>query len=235
MAYTTNNLIADAYFASGIISREFETVSGTQFDDGFRWLNNVISEKDVDEGMVPYETTFTLNAVVGQESYSIPNCIKIDTLVFFKDTVRYAMEYDKRNHYFGAPRVESIESLPYGWYFERGFGGGTLFLYFLPDQTYPLEIHGIFRLSQVTQGQDLSLTIEQFFTTYLMYRLADFMCAQYNYTSPERVLSELGRYEAYINKKSRLIDLTMKKKSTLQQDLGLNWAYVNLSGGWVTR
>lgn len=233
MTYTTNELITGAYYSAGVVSREFEDVSGGQIGDGLLWLNDIITEKTVDEGMIPYETTYTLNAVIGQEEYVIPNLIKINTLTFFKDSVRYAMQYEKRNAYFGASRVERIVTLPFEWYFERQFGGGTLYIYFLPDEDYPMEIHGIFRLSEVALNQDLSLTLDQFYRTYLRYALADRICAEYNYTTPENVRRQLARYEAYINKKSRLMDLRMTKLSTLQKRGGYNWAFVNLGRGWT--
>jgi hypothetical protein len=159
MTYTTNQLISGAYYSAGVVSREFETVSGFQIADGLGWLNDILTEKRVDEGMIPYETTYTFNAKVGREIYFIPDLIEIDTLVFYLDRVRYAMAYDKRNQYFGMPRVENIKTLPYNWYFERVTGGGNLYIYFLPDRDYPMEIHGIFGLSSVKLGQDLSASV----------------------------------------------------------------------------
>jgi hypothetical protein len=233
MAYTTNQLISGAYYAAGVVSREFETVSGSQIGDGLIWLNNIITEKNVDEGMIPYETTYTSNFVVGQEIYFIPNLIQIDTLVFFLDEVRYAMKYTKRNAYFGTSRVENIQTLPYEWYFERQFGGGNLYIYFQPDRTYPFEIHGIFNLPTVSLGQDLSLTLDEFFITYLRYALADRICAEFSYTTPENVLRQMSKYEAFINKNSRILDLRLSKTSTLQKRGSFNYAFINLGHGWV--
>lgn len=233
MTYTTNQLISGAYYASGIVSREFETVSGAQVGDGLLWLNNIITEKDVDEGMIPYESTYTFTAVTGQETYTIPDLIQIDTLVFYLDSVRYAMQYQKRNAYFGSSRVENIQTLPFEWFFERQFGGGNLYIYFKPDRNYPMEVHGIFRLPSVALGQDLSLTLDEFYTTYLRYALADRICAEYNYTTPDNVVRQLAKYEAFINKKSRVLDLSLNKVSTLHTRGGVNWAFVNLSKGWV--
>lgn len=156
MAYTTNQLISAAYYASGVVSREFETVSGFQIADGLQWLNDILGEKRVDDGMIPYETTYNFNSIVGQEKYFIPNLIQIDTLVFYLDNVRYSMNYSKRNEYFGTPRVENIQTLPYHWYFERRVGGGNLYIYFQPNQNYPMSIKGIFNLNSVALGQDLS-------------------------------------------------------------------------------
>lgn len=156
MAYTTNQLISGAYYAAGVVSREFETVSGSQIGDGLQWLNEIIGDKVVDQGMIPYETTYNFDAVIGQEVYFIPNLIQVDTLVFFLDSVRYAMSYTKRNQFFGSPRVENIKTLPFEWYFERVTGGGNLYLYFLPDRAYPMEVKGTFRLAPMQLGQDLT-------------------------------------------------------------------------------
>lgn len=233
MAYTTNQLISGAYYAAGVVSREFETVSGAQIGDGLTWLNNIITEKDVDEGMIPYETTYNADFVIGQEIYPIPNLIQIDTLVFFLDSVRYAMKYEQRNAYFGSSRVENIQTLPFQWYFERQFGGGNLYIYFTPDRNYPMEIHGIFRIDSLTLGQDLSLTLDEFYITYLRYALADRICAEYAYTTPENVYRQMSKYEAFINKKSRILDLRINKTSSLQKRGNFNYAFVNLSQGWV--
>lgn len=156
MAYTTNQLISSSYYASGVVSRQFETVNGTQLADGLDWLNDIISDKTVDQGMVPYEGFFPFKAIPGQQVYYIPNLVQIDTLVFFLDDVRYPMKYTQRNDFFGSARVENIQTLPYEWYWERKFGGGNLHIYFAPDQSYPMEIHGVFRMAQVALGQDLT-------------------------------------------------------------------------------
>lgn len=233
MAYTTTNLIADAYYASGVVSREFETISGSQIGDGLEWVNNIITEKTIDVGMIPYETTYNANFVIGQEKYFIPNLTQIDTLVFFLDQVRYAMKYEKRNAYFGSSRVENIKTLPFEWYFERQFGGGNLYIYFQPDQNYPMEIHGIFSLAQIVLGQDLSLTFDQYYTTYFRYALADRICAEYSYTTPDNVIRQLGKYEAFITKNSRILDMRLSKTSTLQKKGNFNWAFINLGKGWM--
>lgn len=235
MAYTTNELIAGAFYASGVVSREFETVSGAQIGDGLSWLNDILEEKTVDDGMIPYESTYTFNAVPGQEIYPIPNLIQIDTLVFYLNSVRFSMDYNKRNNYFGSNRVENVKTLPYQWYFERQLGGGNLYIYFSPDRAYPMELHGTFRLTEVSLGQDLSTTLDRFFITYLRYALADRICAEYNYVTPPGVTRQLGKYEGWINKKSRLLDLRIDKISSLNNNRqSYSWAYINLGRGFTT-
>jgi hypothetical protein len=233
MPYVSNELIADSYYASGVVSREFETVSGEQITSGLKWLNNIITEKAVDDSMIPYESTYSFTALEGVEIYSIPNLISIDTLVFFLDSVRYAMKYEKRNAYFGSSRVENIKTLPFMWYFERQFGGGDLYIYFKPDRNYPIELHGIFRLPSVELFQDLSLTLDEFYTTYLKYSLSDRICSEYNYTTPDNVTRQLAKYETLIDKKSKLLDLSVSKVSTLQKRGSLNYGFINLGKGWV--
>jgi hypothetical protein len=234
MAYTTNELITGAYYASGVISREFETVSGSQIGDGLNWLNDIISEKVVDDGMIPYESSYTFTAVPGQEVYVIPNLIAIDTLVFFLNSVRFSMTYNKRNNYFGSNRVENIRTLPYQWYFERQKGGGNLYIYFSPDQAYPMELHGTFRLAEVALFQDLSLTLDRFYMTYLRYALAERICAEFNYVTPPNVVKQLGKYEGWINKKSKLLDLRIDKVSSLRNNgQSYSWAYINLGRGFT--
>jgi hypothetical protein len=159
MVYTTNQLISDSFYASGVVAREFETVSGAQIADGLQWLNDILTDKRVEKGMIPYETTYNFTAQVGQEKYFIPNLVQIDTLVFYLESVRYSMVYTKRNQYFGSPRVQNIESLPYQWYWERAVGGGNLYIYFSPDQQYPMEIHGMFNVNPVALGQDISSNV----------------------------------------------------------------------------
>jgi len=159
MVYTTNQLISDAYYASGIVSREFETVSGQQVSDGLFWLNEVLADKRVNHGMVPYETKYSFTVIPGVETYFIPKIVHLDTVVFFLDSVRYAMVYSQRNQYFGSPRVENIQSLPFEWYFERHVNGGNLHIYFKPDRTYPFEVHGIFDFDDVSLGQDLTKNV----------------------------------------------------------------------------
>lgn len=232
MAYTTNQLISGAYYASGVVSRDFETVSGSQVADGLGWLNDIITEKVVDESMVPYESTLTMDFQTDVSVYPIPNLIKIDTLVFYLDQVRYPMQYSQRNAYFGTGRADNIQSLPFEWYFERQLGGGNLHIYFKPDRDYPMEIHGIFRLETVVLGQDLSLSLDEFYITYLRYALADRICSEYQFVTPTNVMRQLNKYESFISSKSRLLDLSMTKVSTLNQKAGFNWAFVNLGKGW---
>ncbi len=233
MAYTVTQLITGAFYSSGIVSREFETVSGSELADGLIWLNELIGKKVVEPDLIPYEGSTTFTAVVGQEDYAIDDLIKVDTLTFLKESVRYPMRFVPRNQYRGSNRVETIESLPYQYFFERNLGGATISIYFLPDQAYTFTITGIFRLSEVSLNQDLELTLDRFYITYLRYALAEKICNEYSLPVPRGVAQELAEYQALINKQSRPLDVSIRKRSTLQKQARLGWAWANLGEGYL--
>lgn len=234
MAYTTLQLINNAYYESGIVSRGFETVSGPQANDGLQFLNDLIADKTVENGLIPYYQEHNFNAVTGQEKYFIEDLIEIDTFVFYIDTVRYQTENRARREYFGSSRADNIQSLPGSWHMERCFQGANLYIYFKPNQNFPLTIWGQFRLQQVVINQDLSLTLDRFYINYLKFDLAARLCAEYNYTVPPGVATELKKYEDNISKKSGPMDLRLVKLSSLQRRGGINYAQVNIGHGWVS-
>lgn len=234
MAYTTLQLINNAYYESGIVSRGFETVSGQQANDGLFFLNDLIADKTVENGLVPYFQEYNFNAIPGQEMYFIQDLISIDTFVFYINTVRYQTQSRARREYFGTSRADNIQSLPGSWHMERCFQGANLFIYFKPNQAFPLTIWGQFRLAQVALNQDLSLTLDRFFINYLRYDLAARLCAEYNYSVPPGVDKALAEYRDAISKKSGPMDLQLTKLSSLQRRGGINYGQVNIGRGWVT-
>ena len=68
MTYTVTNLITDAFYISGIVSREFETVSGPQGQVGLHVLNKILSDKTIEKDMIPYYTKYEFNAIAGQDN-----------------------------------------------------------------------------------------------------------------------------------------------------------------------
>ena len=233
MAYLTSNLIADSYYLSGIVSREFETVTGSQTTDGLRLLNEVLADRTLDEGTIPYTDKLSFPAISGTSEYFIANLIDIDVFVFYIQGIRYQTRNQKRNEFFGSFRATQIQSLPWNWHLEREFAGGRLFLYFIPDVAYPLEIHGTFRLNSVTLFQDLSLTLDQFYTNFVQYLLAERLCQFFSYNVPANVAMQLNKYIKWINNTTNVMDLRTQKLSSLNNGVAINYAMVNLSGGWV--
>ena len=338
MAYTVQNLIADAYYSSGIVSRDFEAVSGPQDGLGLQVLNEILSDKTIEMDMIPYYTQYNFNTIPGVETYFIPNLELVSTLTFFLNGVRYQMIEVNRDQFRGSPRA-NITSLPLNWNQERAVNGTNISLYFFPNQIYQLEAWGLFRLSSVTMFQNLSSTditadlgirtvfgagsilagqfaingvnivgnfptvtaltayintgivpgvsavftqstgnfklttstlpsihvsttggsdptncvtfsnfsttgpalnqtfnssgLDQFYTSYLKFSLADRLCTEYNLVVPQGVVKQLEQYQRWISKRTGGLDLTARKISTLQSTNSLNWAMINLSNGFT--
>jgi hypothetical protein len=233
MVSTVNELIVESYYASGIVSREFETVSGSQIAGGLKFLNAIIGDKAIQTKLLPYADKYTFNAQAGVEEYFIPNLVGIDTFVFYIQGLRYETNNQQRKQYFGSFRPTNIQSLPFNWHAERTLNGTNLFLFFIPDQNYPLEIWGNFKISSVTQFQDLSLTMEQFYINLLHYELTARLCKENNYIIPQDIKDQLQSYYDAISGQSNTIDLRMQKWSAFRKGGAINYAYVNVSGGWT--
>lgn len=234
MAYTSLQLITSSYYLSGVVSQIFETVEAEQVSIGFTILNDLLDEKVADEGMIPYTSKGTFNGVIGQEVYSIENLISIDTLTFFKDSVRYSLTSIPRDKYFGSPRVENINTLPYSYHLERNFGGATIYVFFPPDEAYNFEWWGKSRLNNVTLAQDLSLTLDGFYRNYLKYLLAQRICDENSSPVPPRVEAQLIKFHRMIDSKLSPMDLSMQKVSTLSRDYYPDpYQYANLGNGWL--
>lgn len=157
MGYPVSQLISEAFYTSGIVSREFQTVQGDQELTALLKLNEILTDTAIETDMIPFFTSsYTFPAVVGQEMYFIPNLDDMETLVFFINSIRYQMRKNPRDQYFGSGRAQNVESLPFNWHAERTLGGTNVFIYFFPDQQYPMQATGLFRLQQVSLFQDLN-------------------------------------------------------------------------------
>lgn len=234
MAYTVLSLINQAYFASGIVSFEFEDVGGPEQAQGLQFLNELISEKTTTKSAIPYFTSYTFNSIIGQEQYSIPDLIEITSMTFVIATVRYCMTQKQRNSYFGDPRANNIETLPFTFECERTLQGADIYMYPLPNDVYPVTLWGKFRLQEVTINQNLLLTLNRFYIKYLRYQLIRVLCAEYNYDIPAGVVSILAECENYIKKISGKIDTSMTKISTLNTvPNAINYAQINIGRGWT--
>lgn len=231
MAYTAQKLITRAWYVSGIVARNLETVTGDQLSDGLDLLNALLDFKANDLRLIPYFSRYAFNMIVGQETYFIPNLLEVETLTFNIGSVRYSMLPVDRVKYFGTGRVDNITSLPYNYHIERGLGGATIYVYFLPDQAYASNLSGKFGLTDVAINTDLLTVYDPFYIEYLRYALAEFMCDEYEVEfqpSPSR------RLATYIAKLTDLSppDLSITKLSSLQSDVGINYADVNVGRGW---
>lgn len=234
MTYTVTKLITNAWYLSGIVARNLQTITSDQLSDGLDLLNAFLAVETADRRMIPYYQIYNFTAVAGQEMYFIPNLIEVDSFTFFIGSVRYSMFYRNRKPYFGEPRIQNIESLPYSWHIERCFGGANLYVYFLPNTNYAMQISAKFSLNSVALGQDLSTTLDLFYIEYLRYALANKMCEEYNIEFQPQSLMKLRSYQSLIKDISPL-DLSMVKMSSLStNNKGDIYLEANLQLGWTT-
>lgn len=234
MAYLARTLINRAWYLSGVVARNLQTVTGDQETDGLMLLNALLDFKQIETDLIPYytynETFFT---VPGQEKYFIPNCALIQSVTFDLQQVRYSMDYVTQRNYFGSARVENLQSLPFSWTYVRELGGGNLYMYFLPQNIYQLKIFGKFFLTDVTLDTDLLTVYDTSYIEYLRYALAEYMCSEYGILfNPEssKKLLQMQRKLMYITPP----DLSGEKYSVLTGDgyNGWNWGDVNVGLGW---
>ena len=233
MAYTVAQLISGAYYKSGIVSRQFGTVSGDQKSVGLDELNKALADKAVAEYLIPYYTKYNFNGVIGQESYTIANLIDVETLTFTIGSVRFPVGMIGRNQYFGTSRANNVNSLPYTAHFEPQFGGGNLYLYFKPADTYTFELWGRFRLGTVTYNQDLSSTFDLFYIDFLENLLAVRLCSEFNFVTPQPLADSVARFYKIFKNQIAPLDTNINKISTLQHRTGPDiYGDANIARGW---
>ena len=68
MAYPVSSVISEAFFDAGVVARQFEELQGYQLNDGLNWFNQILGDKAMNTGDIPYITQqYPLYGVVGQE------------------------------------------------------------------------------------------------------------------------------------------------------------------------
>lgn len=177
MVYLASQLIADAYDLSEVVGSDFQAVSGSQSTKGLNYLNQLLEEKAAQTSFIPYfQYDTSIDCVIGQEMYFIPNAIYVESLTFNIGELRLEMNASNRSAYFGGSRVDNITALPDSWNFLRGEGGGTLYIYPLPAGTYQLKLMAKFALTDVTLTTDMSASYDGFYILYLTFALAEYIC-----------------------------------------------------------
>lgn len=258
MAYTAQQLITRSWFLSGIVARNLQVPTGDQISDGLQMLNDLLNFKQIETDLIPYWQYITFEAVPGQEFYFLPYVAAIETSTFNIGVVRYPMVSTSRTNYFGSSRVDNIETLPFSWNYERGVGGGTFGMYFIPDQNYVMKMKAkifLFDVSLTTDLQDVTASFNNTYNVdtyteyafinngiqgydtayieYLRYALARYMCSEYGVQfnpESERIFQSYSRKLMYMDPP----DLSLKKSSVLSANSlpGYNWGDVNIGKGY---
>lgn len=236
MTYTVTNLITDAYSISGVVGRDFQTATGSQITVGLRLLNDALAIKSVDLQKIPYFTKYAFTAIPGQEVYFIPGLVATETLTFNISSVRYAMNSVPRKQYQGQSRANNVTSLPFSYNIERAFidgiTGSNVSLYFPPASDYEMTLWGKFALAQVILGQDMDAILDKYYTVYLKYITAKYICNDYDISLSPSNADELKELEGYVTNIGAP-DLTLQKSSCFSSNGGLDYAQVNIGRGWT--
>ena len=258
MTYTAQQLITNSWYLSGIVARNLQVPTGDQITDGLSMLNNLLDFKQIETDLIPYWQYITFNAVPQQEFYFLPFVAAIETSTFNLGVVRYPMVGTSRSNYFGSSRVDNIYTLPFSYNYERGVGGGSFALYFIPDQAYVMKMKAKIFLVDVTLTTDLQDVTASFTNTYSVpnyttYSFINNAIQGYDTSYIEYLRYALARYcssecrievnpqseRIYLSYARKLmymdpLDTGRKKLSVLgsNQSPGYSWGDVNLGHGY---
>lgn len=240
MAYTALQLIAGSYNLAQVVQSGLQTLTDEQANNGLLWLNRILAAKSILGRMIPYYMEYDFPAIPGQETYFIPGLLDAELLTFNIGPVRYSTTLLSRDAYFATGRIDNITSLPFSWHYERNSQiisgsrviGATIYLYFLPEQNYPIKIWGKFLLQQIPAiTTDISLIIDNYYLDYLEFALAEYICAYYAIEMTERSRKLLMEKENAVLDISPP-DLSITKISAFGGKNVLNWGDINFGRGW---
>lgn len=232
MAFTAQQLIARSWYLSGIEARELQSIGGDRMAVGLELLNSLLNFKQGETDLIPYyQYNSTISTVIGQEKYLLTDWADIRALSFNLGTVRYKMTYVNNDRYFSQVRVNNITSLPFTYTYIRQNGGIALYLYFLPDKVYTLNIYGKKFISDVTLSTDLLLAFDKVYIEYLRYALADYMCQEYGVEMPPRQQKILNSYIKKLKSFSPP-DVTVATAGLNQGGGAAGWTFIQFFQGW---
>ncbi len=232
MAYLASELITRSFYLSEIVGRDLQVLDQGRLSEGLVILNSLLDFKSTDMALIPYYTEYNFNTVIGQELYFVPNLYLVDEMTFAINALRLPISSLSRRAYQGSVRVNTVQSLPLTFRAERAEGGSNIYLYPLPNQVYPVIVWGKFALTDVTLNEDLTTIYDKFYIEYLRYELASMLCDEWGIVLPD---NKMARLESYRKKLMQLSppDFTCKKISSLCDNIGVDWAFVNLFTGYI--
>lgn len=222
-------LITRAWYQSGIVAREFETVSDAETADGLMLLNRLINRSAIEPELISYQGHLEVTCVPDQEEYFVKGLVSVREMTFNDGEIRFPMARYTTKRYFSTGRVDNISSLPFHFYFERFLNGGKIYLYFLPDRNYTLNITGKVVLTELSISDNLD-AYDAWFHDYLIFLLARECCLWRKRPVPLEVNTEIERYKMLIKNVSPA-DLSINKSNMFKNNT-MDWAEYNLGRGW---
>jgi hypothetical protein len=237
MAYLARTLITNAYYLSGMVAPDFQTMSGAQASRGLKMLNQILSSQSICQDLIPYFTLYTFNTVAGTEKYTVTGLVQLDsyTVSYTDDKLRMVSSPVSREEYWGTGRVDDLQTLPYRFNPIKTKGGMDLYFYPLPTKVYVVKLWGRFALSSVAFTTDVSLTYDLFYIAYLEHKLAYYICNQHGLNLPQATMKEIEAFEQKLSVTSPP-DLSMVKVSLFGGNRGADitrTVALSVFGGWM--
>lgn len=223
-------LVTQSYYLSDVVSRELETVSGSQLSDGIEMLNEILDEKSASGHEIPFNESRNFTGVPGQEEYFIEGLIDVTSLTFVNQNVRYSMRWYSHDKYHGSTRVLNINTFPGIYTVNRVTNGSNIYIYFNPDLNYQFELWGKFSFDNVAPTTDLSAALPKFFVSYLKYALANRICQYFNIEFAPGKLDILRQKEKTIFEPEPE-DLSIKLDAKFNNKRVLDYAAINIYRG----
>ena len=219
MVTSVSSVISNAWYKSGFTPADV-SVDGSSITIGLRELVRVMKSANLDGDTQPFETHTTIPMVAGQESYDIPGLNAITSLSYNDGNLRYSLQSVSADEYFSPSRLDNTSTLPYMYHAEKmrpevkagvqQAGGMRLYIYFIPNKAYTLNIVGKFSDSDITLNTDLEQTYDMWMIDYFELSLAKRICQYYSMSCPQSMLDDLATLEQQIKELS--FQPKMKKK-----------------------
>ncbi len=232
MSYTVRKLITEAYYASGIRSREFQTIEGALISEGLSLLNDFLAVTSANQSKKPYIQTKTFNCIANQEKYKIDGLIYPETISFYIDTnLRMPVNIAGRKEYFGTTKVTDLNTIPYNCTIERVLNGSEVYFYPLPDKAYKIEITGFFSLELIDNlSLDLTTIYDMYYIVFLKHNLIKTICMSEAIQTPLETTEYIAQLDNVV---SKIATIDLRKKP---RRIGYNEAiYLDMTGGMVGR
>lgn len=232
MTFPARKLVSNSLYLSTVVSREFQSPSGDEITIGLDLLNALLDLESGAYQLIPYYKRDFFNLIPGVEDYFIPNLFDLSTCAFFiAPGVRFALNRQYRQEFFGNSRITNIDSIPLEFHTERELGGTRIYFYFEPNEDYQVEITGKYGLTDVDLDTDLLTVYDKFYIEYLRWALANYMCLEYDISFGREKSAQLSS----IIKKLKWVsppDFTTKKRKMAGGSRSFNWYVSNISQGW---
>ena len=202
-------LITRAYYASQVISPEFESITNQRTSDALFLLNMILGDSQVDVNFTPFEETRGVVVSAGSPNTFVSNLIQIRQMQFLNDpdgetqSILYGCIEDTQMGFYGSTRPLYISTLPFHYYPYRQDDGMMIEFMYQPSQDTEFIITGKWGLKPLLISDNLD-QFETYFINYLIFLLAESLCNYNTQAVPSYVAQQISKYERLLREMSPL-------------------------------